>query len=467
MRKVLILIVFLGLVAGGGWYYWQHQSSGQSHGLYRTEEVVRGNLMASFTATGTLEPEDVIDVGAQVAGQIKEFGADMKSGKLIDYGSEVEAGTVLARIDDSLYKAKVEQSRAKVAEAKAAADQSDTKVEQAKANVGVAEANLGVAKANSDHAVKDYSRAQALGPTQAIAKADYDAFRQSYESTKASVKQAEASLNQAKAAVNDAIAAAAYARSVVADSEAALKQDEINLGYTTIKSPVKGVIIDRRVTIGQTVQSSFNTPSLFLIARDLKKMKVWASVNEADIGQVTLGQKVTFTVDARRGEVFQGVVGRVRLNATMTNNVVTYTVEVLTDNYDGRLLPYLTANLRFEVANRENVLTASNEALRWKPEIGQVAPDARAAYQKALQKHAGGSPEAAAGANKGVVWVQDGNFVRPVKVKIGLTDGARTEILSGDVQEGASIVTGDALTAGDDGGSNPFVSQAFGGKKQQ
>ena len=154
------------------------------------------------------------------------------------------------------------------------------------------------------------------------------------------------------------------------------------------------MVIDRRVTIGQTVQSSFNTPSLFLLARDLKRMKVWASVNEADIGHVHVGQTAKFTVDAYPGETFTGKVGLVRLNATMTNNVVTYTVEVLTDNPvdknhpNGKLLPYLTANLKFEVDTRKGALTVSNEALRWKPAATQVAPDARAAYQKSMQKRA-------------------------------------------------------------------------------
>jgi HlyD family secretion protein len=259
-----------------------------------------------------------------------------------------------------------------------------------------------------------------------------------------------------------------------------LKQDEINLGYTVIKAPVKGVIIDRRVTLGQTVQSSFNTPSLFLLARDLKRMKVWASVNEADVGHVHRGQKVEFSVDAYPGEKFPGTVGLIRLNATMTNNVVTYTVEVLTDNRPdethpaGKLLPYMTANLRFEVDRRSDALTVSNEALRWKPDPKQVAPDARAAFAKAMHKREGGEAgkekegdAPAAAPNKGVVWVQDGQFVRPVKVKLGLSDGSRTEITEGKVEEGAVIVTGDALMQGDgDGGSNPFTPQMFGGKKQ-
>jgi HlyD family secretion protein len=295
------------------------------------------------------------------------------------------------------------------------------------------------------------------------------------------VAQDKAALAQADVQVKEFQAAADNAKANVSAVKAQLKQDEINLGYTVIKAPVKGRVIDRRVTLGQTVQSSFNTPSLFLLARDLKKMKVWASVNEADIGHVFVGQTVQFTVDAYPGETFKGKVGLIRLNATMTNNVVTYTVEVLTDNPtdtahpDGKLLPYLTANLKFEVARHSDALTVSNEALRWKPDVKQVAPDARAAYQKAMHKRdaaEGGKdkePELSASApNKGVVWVQDGQFVRPVKVKLGLSDGTRTEITDGKLEEGAVIVTGDALAVSEgDNGSNPFAPQMFGGKKQQ
>jgi HlyD family secretion protein len=473
MRKVLIIVVaVVAVAAAGGFGLWYAHAAGHSEAPFRTEEVTRGDLLASFSATGTLEPEDVIDVGAQVAGQIKEFGTDAKTSKPIDYGSEVDAGTVLAKIDDSLYTARVNQSRAKVDEAKANSEQAQAKIDDAKANVKVAEANLLQAQARYNQAKRDWDRALVLGPRQALSQADLDGYQSAYETTKAAVTQNDALVAQAKVAVKEAEAQAVNAKAVIADSEAALSQDEINLGYTTIKAPVKGVVIDRRVTLGQTVQSSFNTPSLFLLARDLKRMKVWASVNEADIGQVHVGQTVTFTVDAHPGQVFTGTVGLIRLNATMTNNVVTYTVEVLTDNSDGKLLPYLTANLHFEVGKRSGALTVSNEALRWKPDVQQVAPDARAAFQKAMQRKQGAegstAPPAAAGAhNRGVVWVQEGKFVRPVKVKLGLSDGNRTEVVEGDLREGAAVVMGDALTqGGGDGGSNPFAPQMFGGKKQ-
>jgi HlyD family secretion protein len=481
MRKTVIVVIVLALGAAGGLGYWYAHAAGAHQAPYRTEKLEKGELLASFSATGTLEPEDIIDVGAQVAGQIKEFGTDARTGKPIDYGSEVEADAVLARIDDRLYEAKRDQTRAMVDVAKAAAAQAVAKVDDAQANVKVQQAQLDADQVNYDHAKRDWDRAEILNGKQALAPADYDTYKSAYETARAKLAQDKAAVAQAVVQVKEFRAAAENAEANVTAVQAQLKQDEINLGYTVIKAPVKGRVIDRRVTIGQTVQSSFNTPSLFLLARDLKRMKVWASVNEADIGHVHVGQTVEFTVDAYPGEKFKGTVGLIRLNATMTNNVVTYTVEVLTDNPtdkahpDGKLLPYLTANLKFEVDRRSDVLTVSNEALRWKPDVKQVAPDARAAYQKAMHKREGGDAGkdkegdlGGSAPNKGIVWVQDGQFVRPVKVKLGLSDGTRTEITDGKLEDGAVIVTGDALAVSDgDGGSNPFAPQMFGGKKQQ
>jgi HlyD family secretion protein len=481
MRKLFFLALILGVAAVGGLGFWYARASGSSHSPFRTEEVKREDLLASFSATGTLEPEDIVDVGAQVAGQIKEFGTDEKSSRPIDYGSEVEAGAVLAKIDDSLYRAKAAQSKAMVDVAQAAYSQALAKVDDAKANVKVAQAQLDSDQVNNDHAKRDWDRAQALSGKQALAPADYDTYQAAYETARVKLGQDKAALAQAEVQVKEFQAAADNAKANIGAARAVYNQDEINLGYTVIKAPVKGVVIDRRVTIGQTVQSSFNTPSLFLLARDLKKMKVWASVNEADIGHVHVGQTVTFTCDAYPGEKFTGAVGLIRLNATMTSNVVTYTVEVLTDNPtdslhpNGKLLPYLTANLKFEVAKRQDTLTVSNEALRWKPDVKQIAPDARAAFQKARakrpaqdgqEKDADAPP--AGPSSKGVVWVEDGPFVRPVKVKLGLSDGARTEILGDSLKENDAVVSGDALVVADGGGGgNPFTPQIFGNKKQQ
>ncbi len=326
--------------------------------MYRTAPVKRGELLATISATGTVEPEEVIDVGAQVAGQISSFGRD-KTGKPIDYGSVVEAEMVLAQIDDSLYAADVAMANAQL--------------QQAQAGVKRAEADLGQLKAKHYQAERDWERAQKLGPSDALSEASYDAYRSAYEMAKANLAVGEAAIQQA--------------RKTAAHAEATLQRTQRNLGYCTIKSPVNGVIIDRRVNIGQTVVASLNAPSLFLIAKDLKRMQVWVSVNEADIGAIHPGQPVRFTVDAYPGEVFHGEVGKIRLNASMTQNVVTYTVEVITDNSSGRLLPYLTANVQFEIGRRTNVLLVPNAALRWSPLPDEVVPQYREAAAHEVSVH--------------------------------------------------------------------------------
>jgi len=336
---MLLILVVLGSIA------WLFLGRGNDHtALFRTEEVTRGDLIATISATGTVEPEEVIDVGAQVAGQIVAFGKD-KFDKTIDYGSVVEEGTVLAWIDDSLYASDVAQAKAQLA--------------QAKAGVLRSEADLGQLQARLQQAERDWYRAKKLGPSDALSQSDFDAALSACEVAKANVEVGKAAIVQA--------------RDAVAEAEAALRRVQRNLDYCTIKSPVKGVIIDRRVNIGQTVVASLNAPSLFLLAKDLKRMQVWIAVNEADIGNIKPGQRVTFTVDAHPDETFQGEVGKVRLNATMTQNVVTYTVEVITDNSSGKLLPYLTANAKFILGERNNVLLVPNAALRWTPLPGQIA----------------------------------------------------------------------------------------------
>jgi HlyD family secretion protein len=293
-----------------------------------------------------------------------------------------------------------------------------------------------------------------------LAQADYEVSRAGYQTAQAAEISGQAALDQAKAAVPEAVAAVALA-------EAQLNRANTNLGYTVIKSPVKGVVVDRRVNIGQTVVSSLNAPSLFLLAKDITRLQVWASVNEADIGQIHRGQKVTFTVDAHAGETFQGTVSQIRLNATMTQNVVTYTVVVDTDNKSGKLLPYLTANLQFEISKTENALLVPNAALRWAPSRPEhVAPDARDAFVNAQRRKEKENGSAKEGRRRGTVWVNDGAFVRPIKVKLSHSDTLMTEVLEGDLKEGTELVIGESRQTNGGGTTNPFTTQMFGGKKQ-
>lgn len=441
LKRLTISLALLALVLGSAaWYLGRGDTQAVS---FRTATLKRGDLVATISATGTLEPEEVIDVGAQVAGQILNFGKD-KAGKTIDYGSAVEEGTILAQIDDSLYAADVASANATV--------------ELAKAGVQSAEANLGQMQAKLYQAKRDWDRAQKLGPSDALSQVDYDNYQSAYEIAKANLAVGDAAIVQAK--------------NTVAQAQANLQRAQRNLSYCTIKSPVKGVIIDRRVNIGQTVVSSLNAPSLFLIAKDLKRIEVWVAVNEADIGNIRPGQPVTFTVDAFPGQTFHGTVSKVRLNASMTQNVVTYTVEVLTDNPDGKLLPYLTANVQFITSRDENVLLVPNAALRWMPDQTQMAPDARNAATQSQASRPGRSvaQDMDAVQTHGTLWTPDGTFVRPIHVRLGHSDGTMTEVTGADLQEGTAVVLGiqepQAGGAGSQSSANPFLPQ-FGRARSQ
>jgi HlyD family secretion protein len=446
-RKVVIALAVLALVGGAAAWYLQ-RDNGQN-ATFRTTQVTLGDLVVGIDATGTLEPEEVIDVGAQVAGQIISFGKDV-DGKTVDYGSRVEADTVLAQIDDSLY-------RAQAAEA-------DALLQQAQAGLQVAQANLEQANAKLYQAERDWERAQKLGPSEALAQTAYDTYKSNFEIAKANVALSEASILQAQA--------------TVAQAQAASQRTHRNLDYCTIRSPVKGVIIDRRVNTGQTVVASLNAPSLFLLAKDLTRMQVWVAVNEADIGKIHPGQPVNFTVTAFPDQDFRGTVGKVRLNASMTQNVVTYTVEVLTDNPAGQLLPYLTADVQFEQARRDKVLMVPNAALRWTPTREQVAPEFRGERNdatgsrgegktaagttpppgsQASSPRSAGRPQAPDG-GRGTLWVLDGKFVRPIPVRTGLSNNLMTQVEGEGLTEGMEIVTGTQMQAGaQTGTTNPFA----------
>ena len=243
----------------------------------------------------------------------------------------------------TLYSAAVKSAQANLQQQKAQLERAKSDLTQLKAKLHLAESEL--------------KRAETLRKTKSVAEAAYETALSAKEVAEANVKVGEASILQAEASCQAA--------------EAQLAKELSNLNYCTIKSPVEGVVIDRRVNVGQTVVSSMNTPSLFLIAKDLKKMQVWVSVNEADIGKIRPGMKVVFTVDTFPREQFKGVVGKIRLNASLTQNVVTYIVEVQVDNSNLKLIPYLTANARFIIRSASNVKVVSNAALRWAPSKAQ------------------------------------------------------------------------------------------------
>jgi HlyD family secretion protein len=423
--RILGLLLLIAVPVAGGAAYYATRKSADSARSFQTATVKRGEIVLKKTATGTVEPEELVDVGAQVMGLITGFGKDSE-GNRIDYNSVVEEGTELAYIDKTPYAASLEQAEAALERSKADLQQCEVKLEQAE---------------------NDWKRAESLRPGNAISHADYDMAVANYKSAKASVAIGKAAIRQ---------------------NEAALKMARTNLGYTIIKSPIRGVILARRVNIGQTVVASLNAPSLFLIAKDLRRMQVWASVSEADIGRIFANMPVQFKIDAHPDETFQGTVTQIRMNAQMTQNVVTYTVVVTTDNSNGKLLPYLTASLEFEVERRSNVLLVPSSALSWSPQPSQIAPEAAEDVAAAIPKDS----------RHGCLWIDaGGGKVRPIAVSVGIDDLVSTEVGGDGIREGMQVVVGDngeTITEGQQpapGGegeektSSPFMPKPPSGKR--
>ena len=432
MRTFAAILVILALTAGFGFYWHANASTGP---LYKTAPIKRGDIVATISATGTLEPQEVVDVGAQVAGLIVSFGQDTNGGP-VDYRSPVTPGIVLARIDDTVYKADV--------------DTASAELEQAKTAVLKGQADLAQAEAKSLQARNNFARASAMGTSGALSQNDFDMYQADYASAKANVSVAETEIAQA--------------RSGILLAQASLSKAQRNLEFCTIRSPVKGVIIDRRVNIGQTVVSSLNAPSLFLIAKDLTRLQIWVAVNEADIGRIVSSAPVTFTCDAFPGQVFPGRVGKIRLNATMTQNVVMYTVEVEADNADNTLLPYLTAKLQFEVEKKNDALLVPTAALRWNPASTlELPPDLRPtsmpADAGAVKANDDNRDAHKAKEKRGTVWIKTGQYVRPITVKVGTTDGTNTAIIADGLSEGEEVITSELNRSANESQRSPFLPQ--------
>ena len=409
MKKLLIAVVVLAC-AGAGVYFGFFNKSAEKI-AFKTANVEKLDVIKTIDATGTVEPEDLVDVAARVSGEIIAFGKD-KSGKEVDYGSEIREGDIIALIDDQIQQSNYLSANARL--------------EAAKASQAQAKANLVVSETALRKAERDWTRAKRLGSSEALSQASYDAYLAAWEKATAEIDVAKARILQSNAEVVQA--------------EANLKEAKRNLDYCVIKAPVNGVVIDRKVNVGQTVVSNMSASSLFSIAKDLRKMQVWASVNEADIGGIRKGQNVVFSVDAYPNEKFVGTVEKIRLNATMSQNVVTYVVEVITDNSSLRLLPYLSANLSFEVDRRNGAMAVPNAALRFRPSEDLISGE----FQREPKTR--------------YIWVKDGEKVRPIKVKSSISDGSYTAIDAPEIKEGMEIVIGtEVLKATDNKTSNPFM----------
>ena len=366
--------------------------------------VKKANVTTMVTATGTIQPITQVEVGTQVSGVVEKI--------FVDYNSEVKEGQLIAELDKTNLLATLSQAQAVY----------DNAVNQ------------------KNYTKTIYDRQKTLYDSQVISRSDFDDANFNYETAKSTVTQRLSDLQKART----------------------------NLSYADIYSPIDGVVLSRAIDEGQTVAASLSTPTLFTIAQDLKEMQVEADVDEADIGQVKEAQRVNFTVDAYLGEEFEGVVTQVRLNPTVTSNVVTYTVVIKADNPDLKLKPGLTATISIYTLELKDVLTAQAKAINFKPTRPELA-----AYNEQKNLTVDPSKDRTADGGKGsVVWVYGSNGeIKPQKVTLGASDGVNVQILEG-LSEGEKLVyslegvsKSEANTA--DKNASPFMPQRGGGGKRQ
>lgn len=338
-------IIGIAVLAAAAWYWFGEGDAAGGKPAYRLAKVEQGTISNTVTASGTLKALITVDVGTQISGQVKQLSAD--------FNTEVKANQVIARIDPATFEAKVREAEADVATARGNVLLMEARLESMLADTRQARSALELAKL-------DLARKKELLPSKAIAQSVYDQSVSAHEQAEAKVQGLVAKEAEQKAQID-------VAKAQVLQKEATLAQRRIDLENTFIRSPVDGVVIARNVDVGQTVAASLQSPILFTIAQDLKRMQVEVNVDEADIGRIREGQTATFTVDSFPGRTFPGQVRQVRKAPKEVASVITYTVVVSTQNPDLRLLPGMTANVTFQIARRENVAMVPNAALRFRP----------------------------------------------------------------------------------------------------
>lgn len=400
-----LAIFSLVILAAASYAAWRTLDGGSDRPRFKLAKVESGPLTAIVSSTGTLNPVVSVSVGSQVSGQIKELFAD--------FNSPVKAGQLIARIDPETFELRVRQAEADL--------------ESTRASVAVQKAEVARVTATLMDAQRDLERKKMLVDKKFISAADRD--------------KAQAVHDIAKAALDVALAQANNSSAVVRQRESQLAQARVDLERTAIRSPVDGVVVKRSVDRGQTVAASLQAPELFIIARNLTDMQVDTSIDEADVGRISVGQKATFTVDAFPGRPFAGEVTQIRKAATVVSNVVTYTVIVSAANPDLTLLPGMTANVRVVTAQKEKVLKVPNAALRFRPPSAGEEKRPVAAVSPAPTP--GGGRGAAGGGSGNRVWIlgEDGS-PKAIEVRLGLADGGATEIASGDIKEGTEVIVG-------------------------
>ena len=402
--RTTTVAIVASALAIGAFIFWRQAAGPSFEERYKFHELTQGDVAQSVSANGTLNPVILVNVGTQVSGTVRKLH--------VDFNDAVKEGQVLVELDDSLLQAAARQSEASIASASASLD---------------------LARTNE-------ARMKSLLKQEYVSKQDYDQSLQALRAAEASLKLARGQ--------ND--------------------RDRANLGYSVIRSPVSGVVVDRQIDTGQTVAASFQTPVLFKIAQDLSHMQIYTTFAEADIGNIKVGQAVRFNVDAFPNRSFKGEVKQIRLNPTTTQNVVTYNVVVEVDNPDQILLPGMTAYVNIVVAQKKDVLLVPNAALRFKPsdDAAKAQKPADKAADKPQQGQGGpGAPGGPRGKRKdsasGTVYVVDDGKLKPVSVQIGITDSRNTEITGGELKPGDRVVVGENLGTPDTSSNSTLRMRMF------
>ena len=434
-KTILIILAIFTITALLAWAFGK-QSNGQIS--WQTESVKRQDIKVEITATGTLDAVNSVEVGTQVSGVISAIN--------VDFNDKVIEGQIIAELDTRTLKTTVQDAKANRNRAEIQLKQAKRAFENAKAfnanpkadlSIKEAQANLDKAKAQLELSQKSYERNINLFEKGVIAQAELDNSQADFSTAQATMLSAEVSLDKAKANVSNVdieSAQAEYesAQTNLLSAQAALEKAKINLDFGTITAPISGIVISKEVEIGQTVAASLNTPTLFVIAADLTKMQIEASVDEADIGQIKEGQLVDFTVDAYLGESFKGIVKQIRLQPSIVNNVVTYTVIVEANNPELKLLPGMTANLTVIIDQAENVLTVPNKALQFNPPVALQAKQEGGGSRKLVNQVPGGD-KGIKSSNEAQIWLLENQLPVRKTIQTGITDGIITEVLDGAI----------------------------------
>jgi HlyD family secretion protein len=416
-KRRLTMVATLLVLAGGGYAYYRYRErTAPPPVTYQTAAVEKRKIVGRVTATGTVQARVTVLVGSQVSGRIKKLYAD--------FNSSVKKGQLVAKIDPTLFEANVAQ---------------------AQANYLAAKADLEKVKAQKALAERQLARLRSLGADQLATASDIDTAETNLAVAASQILAAEAS---------------------IAQTAAALRQSQTNLSFTNIVSPIDGTVISRSVDVGQTVAASLQAPTIFTIAEDLSKMQVSTNVSEGDVGRLTQGMKARFTVDAYPGKPFFGEIGQIRNAAQTVQNVVTYNAIIDVDNTDLKLRPGMTASVTIIYAERPNVLVVPNAALRFNPPSAANLPTPSPTAGR--RGRDGGVGEGKAGEASGevrTVWVKSGLQVRPVTVRLGLSDGSYTELLDGSLREGEAVAV-DAQVSGSAKSSTAIPGGTPGGMRR-